>query len=551
MSMGIHPLAGKPVPDKQMLVDVGVLERAYFEQRPDPDDPAKLVQFGTSGHRGTSLNGTFTQYHIRAITQAICDYRRAHGIDGPLFVGKDTHALSRLAERTALEVLLANGVDVFVQRQDGFVPTPVISRAIIVHNRARPKHPADGIVITPSHNPPEDGGFKYNPPHGGPAETAVTKWIQDRANDLLRSGLREVKLTAFDGSRKPENLREHDFLLPYVRDLGAVLDMDLIRSAGVRFAVDPMGGSALRVWELIAEFWRLEVTIVNMELDPTFRFIPLDHDGRIRMDCSSPFVMSGLVDRINTCGVALAVGNDPDADRHGIVTSSHGLMNPNHYLAVAIDYLIRTRPRWLPNTMVGKTVVSSSLIDRVVAASGKRLFEVPVGFKWFATGLLDGALCFGGEESAGASFLQWDGSAWTTDKDGIVLGLLAAEILARTGQDPGLHYEALVSRLGRPYYKRLDLPVSPEQKAAIGAIRPEQVTEVELAGEPITAKLITAPGNGAPIGGIKIVTPNGWLAIRPSGTENICKVYAESFKDEAHLNRILSEAQLLILTVLR
>ncbi len=541
--MAISPLAGKPAP-KEMLVDLVRLEREYFERRPDLSDPNQLVSFGTSGHRGTSLRGTFTEAHILAISQAICDYRRSQGTDGPLFMGKDTHALSGPAQRTALEVLAANGVETVIQPDDGVTPTPVISRAIIVYNRSRKEHLADGIVITPSHNPPEDGGFKYNPTNGGPADTDVTKWVQDRANELLRNANNGVRRVPFATAIKARTTRPEDFLLPYVKDLRNVIDMEAIRSANLKLGVDPLGGAAVHYWGPINEIYGLNIEVVNTKVDPTFSFMTVDHDGKIRMDCSSPYAMARLVGLKDKYRVAFA--NDPDSDRHGIVTPSAGLMNPNHYLAVAIGYLLAHRPKWPATAAVGKTLVSSSMIDRVVQNLGRRLCEVPVGFKWFAPGLFDGSCCFGGEESAGASFLRHDGTVWTTDKDGPIMDLLAAEITARTGKDPGEHYRELTAKFGAPCYTRIDAPATPEQKARLLKLSPQAVKESKLAGEPITAKLTSAPGNGAPIGGLKVVADNGWFAARPSGTENIYKIYAESFKDEKHLQAIVDEAQQIV-----
>jgi phosphoglucomutase len=541
--MAISPLAGKPAP-KELLVDLSRLEREYFERRPDLGDPNQLVSFGTSGHRGSSLHGTFTESHILAITQAICDYRRSQGTDGPLYMGKDTHALSGPAQRTALEVLAANGVQTIIQRDDGVTPTPVISRAILVYNRGRKDHLADGIVITPSHNPPEDGGLKYNPTNGGPADTDVTKWVQDRANELLRSGNTAVKRVPFAKAIKAETTRQEDLVLPYVKDLGNVIDMDAIRAASLKLGVDPLGGAAVHYWAPINDIYGLNIEVVNPKVDPTFSFMTVDHDGKIRMDCSSPYAMARLVGLKDRFRVAFA--NDPDSDRHGIVTPSAGLMNPNHNLAVAIGYLLTHRPHWSTQAVVGKTLVSSSMIDRVVQKLGRRLYEVPVGFKWFAPGLFDGSCCFGGEESAGASFLRQDGSVWTTDKDGPIMDLLAAEITARTGKDPGEHYKQLTAEFGTPCYTRIDAPATPEQKARLQKLSPEAVKESQLAGEPITAKLTRAPGNNAPIGGLKVVASSGWFAARPSGTENIYKIYAESFKDQAHLEAIVSEAQRIV-----
>ncbi|MBV8842350.1 MAG: alpha-D-glucose phosphate-specific phosphoglucomutase [Bryobacterales bacterium] len=539
----ISPLAGQPAP-KEMLLDVAQLERDYYARQPDIDDPTQLVSFGTSGHRGSPLRGTFTEAHILAITQAICDYRALQKTDGPLYMGKDTHAVSGPAQRTALEVLAANGVQTIIQENDGVTPTPVISRAILVYNRGRRGHLADGIVITPSHNPPEDGGFKYNPPDGGPADTKVTGWVQDRANELLRKRNGGFKRISLDRAMTADTTRQEDFILPYVRDLANVLDMDAIRAAGLKLAVDPLGGAALPYWAPVNAIYGLDIEIVNPKLDPTFSFMTVDHDGRIRMDCSSPYAMArlvGLKDRYQ-----LAFANDPDADRHGIVTPSAGLMNPNHYLAVAIQYLLTHRPQWPQAAAVGKTLVSSSMIDRVVQKLGRKLCEVPVGFKWFAPGLFDGSFCFGGEESAGASFLRRDGTVWTTDKDGPILGLLAAEITARTGRDPGEHFRELAAEFGMPYYTRIDAPATPEQKVKLEKLSPETVTESTLAGEPITAKVTRALGNDAPIGGLKVVAKSGWFAARPSGTENIYKIYAESFNNEAHLQAIVREAQEII-----
>jgi phosphoglucomutase len=539
----LSPLAGKPAP-REMLIDVARLEKDYFERRPDITDRNQLVAFGTSGHRGTPLHGTFTEAHILAITQAICEYRREQRTDGPLYMGKDTHALSAPAQRTALEVLAANGVETIIQENDGVTPTPVISRAILVYNWNRKEHLADGIVITPSHNPPEDGGFKYNPPNGGPADTDVTRWVQDRANDLLRAGNRDVKRIPFDKAIRAATTHHEDFVLPYVRDLKNVLDLDAVRAAGLKLGVDPLGGAARHYWEPINSTYGLDITVVNPTIDPTFSFMTVDHDGKIRMDCSSPYAMARLVGLKDRYQVAFA--NDPDSDRHGIVTPSAGLMNPNHYLAVAIQYLLTHRPQWRKDSAVGKTLVSSSMIDRVVQRLGRELREVPVGFKWFVPGLIDGSYCFGGEESAGASFLRLDGTAWSTDKDGLIMALLAAEITARTGKDPGEHYRELTAEFGTPYYTRIDAPATPEQKAQLQKLSPEAVKESQFAGEPITAKLTRAPGNQAAIGGLKVVAKNGWFAARPSGTENIYKIYAESFKSESHLNAIVSEAQQIV-----
>jgi phosphoglucomutase len=536
----VSPLAGKPAP-KDMLIDPVRLQREYFERKPDVSNPDQAVEFGTSGHRGSSLSGSFTEAHILAITQAICEYRSSQGIDGPLYMGKDTHALSDPAQRTALEVLAANGVETVIQRENGVTPTPVISRAILVYNRGRKDHLADGIVITPSHNPPEDGGFKYNPPNGGPADTDVTKWVEDRANALLRSGNVQVKRHA--DALKALTTHQEDLVLSYVNDLKNVVDVDAIRAAKLKLAVDPLGGASLPYWEPINSIYGLDIAIVNSKLDPTFSFMTVDHDGKIRMDCSSPYAMARLVALRNEYRVAF--GNDPDSDRHGIVTST-GLMNPNHYLAVAIRYLISHRPSWPGKAAVGKTLVSSSLIDKVVQKLGRRVSETPVGFKWFVEGLFTGDLCFGGEESAGASFLRQDGSVWATDKDGIILDLLAAEITARTGKDPGDHYRELTAEFGTPFYARIDAPATSEQKAKLEKLSPEAVKESTLVGEVITAKLTRAPGNNAHIGGLKVTTANGWFAARPSGTEDIYKIYAESFQGEAQLKAILSEAQTIV-----
>jgi len=537
--MPISPLAGKPAP-KELLIDPSRLEREYYERRPDLGNKNELVSFGTSGHRGSPLNGSFTEAHILAITQAICDYRRTRHYDGPLYMGKDTHAVSGAAQRTALEVLAANNVETIIQRDDGFTPTPVISRAILVYNRNRKEHLADGIVITPSHNPPTDGGFKYNPPNGGPADTDVTRWVEHRANELLRDGT-GIKRLPFATAIKANTTHREDFVLPYVEDLRNVIDMDAIRSAGLKLGVDPLGGAAEPYWEPINSVYHLNIAVANSTIDPTFSFMTVDHDGQIRMDPSSPYAMARLVELKDRYDVAFA--NDPDSDRHGIVTPSSGLMNPNHYLAVAIRYLLTHRPNWPAHVAVGKTLVSSTMIDRVVHKLGRSLCEVPVGFKWFVPGLFDGSLCFGGEESAGASFLRKDGTVWTTDKDGPIMDLLAAEITARTNKDPGELYQELTTEFGTPYYTRIDAPATPDQKARLQKLSPDAIANDTLAGEPITAKLTSAPGNGAPIGGLKVVTDSGWFAARPSGTENIYKIYAESFKDQSHLAAIVQEAQ--------
>jgi len=543
----ISPLAGKPAP-KELLINLDELKRQYLERRPDLSDSAQMVSFGTSGHRGTPLRGTFTEAHILAITQAICDYRRMQGTDGPLFMGKDTHALSGPAQITALEVLSANGVETIIQLNDGFTPTPVVSHAILVYNRGRKDHLADGIVITPSHNPPEDGGFKYNPTNGGPADTDVTKWVEQRANDLLRANNADVKRMSYAHAMKAANTHQEDFVLPYIKDLKSTVDMDAIRQAGLKLGVDPLGGAFGPYWDQVNSIYGLEIEVVNPIIDPTFSFMTVDHDGKIRMDCSSPYAMASLL-RLKD-KYQLAFANDPDADRHGIVTPSAGLMNPNHYLAVAIQYLLTHRPEWPANVVVGKTVVSSSMIDRVVSSLGRQLSETPVGFKWFVEGLFDGSLCFGGEESAGASLLRRDGTVWTTDKDGPIMALLAAEITACTGKDPGQHFSELVKKFGRPYYTRIDAPAGPEQKAKLSRLSAASVKESQLAGERITAKLTNAPGNDAPIGGLKVVAENGWFAARPSGTENLYKIYAESFRDEAHLDGIVEEAQQIVANAL-
>jgi len=538
--MALSPLAGKPAP-KEILIDPLQIEREYYSRKPDPADPTQKVTFGTSGHRGSPLTGSFNEAHILAITQAICDYRRRRDITGPLYMGRDTHSVSGPAQRTALEVLAGNGVETVMQRGDGMTPTPAISRAILVHNRSRADRLGDGIVITPSHNPPEDGGFKYNPPNGGPADSDVTGWIQERANALLQEGNADVKRVPIASAVDAATTHEEDFVGPYVEDLRNVVDMEAICAAGLKLAVDPLGGAAVHYWEPINIVYKLDIAVVNAKVDPTFSFMTVDHDGRIRMDCSSPYAMARLVGLKDQYQVAFA--NDADADRHGIVTPSAGLMNPNHYLAVAIRYLLLHRPGWSAAAAVGKTLVSSSLIDRVVAGIGRAVWEVPVGFKWFAPGLLDGSVCFGGEESAGASFLRMDGTVWTTDKDGLIMNLLAAEITARTGKDPGEHYRELTAELGAPCYSRIDAPATPEQKARLGKLSADAVRASTLAGESIQAKITRAPGNGAPIGGLKVIARSGWFAARPSGTENIYKIYAESFKDERHLQTIVAEAQ--------
>jgi phosphoglucomutase len=532
-----------------MLVDVGRLEREYHERKPDVHEPDQRVSFGTNGHRGSSLAGSFTDAHIAAITQAICEYRREQGIDGPLYLGKDTHALSAPAQRTALEVLAANGVETIIQCNDGVTPTPVISRAILVHNRGRRQQLADGIVVTPSHNPPEDGGLKYNPPHGGPADINATQRIQERANALLNKGKIDVKRVPFATALNAATTHEEDLVLPYVTDLASIVDIDAIRAACLTLGVDPLGGAAQPYWEPINFVYKLDIVVTNPTIDPTFSFMPVDHDGKIRMDPSSPYAMARLLALKDKFRLAFA--NDPDADRHGIVTPSLGLMNSNHYQAVAIGYLLTCRPRWPANAAVGKTLVSSSMIDHVVESAGRELYEVPVGFKWFVDGLFEGSCCFGGEESAGATFLRRNGNVWTTDKDGLIMDLLAAEIIACTGKDPGEHYRELTAKFGTPSYARIDTPATPAMKAKLAKLSSDSVPASMLAGDPITRKLTRAPGNEAPIGGLKVVTRGGWFAARPSGTENIYKLYAESFKDQAHLDAIVAEAQEIVANVLQ
>jgi phosphoglucomutase len=541
--MKIHPLAGKPAP-QDFLVDIDKLRNEYYARKPDITDSAQRVSFGTSGHRGSSLRGAFNEAHVLVITQAICEYRKSQGITGPLYIGKDTHGLSEPAFATALEVLAANRVDAMIDCADGYTPTPAVSHAILIHNRGRTSSLADGIVITPSHNPPEDGGFKYNPPHGGPADTDVTRWIEDRANLLLARGLEGVARIPFERARHAATTHAYDYVGSYVGDLGSVLDMEAIRSARIKIGVDPLGGAGVAYWQPIAERYGVQLDVVNKMVDPTFRFMSLDWDGKIRMDCSSPYAMAKLIalkDRFD-----IAFGNDTDNDRHGIVTRGAGLMNPNHYLAAAIFYLFTHRPGWSADTAIGKTVVSSSIIDRVAAKVGRELLEVPVGFKWFVPGLLDGSLGFGGEESAGASFLRRDGTVWATDKDGIIMDLLAVELMARAGRDPSELYHNLTRELGAPVYERIDAPATVEQKAVLLKLSPEDVKASELAGDPIEAMLTTAPGNGAAIGGLKVVTAHGWFAARPSGTEEVYKLYAESFRGAEHLKRIQEEAQALI-----
>ena len=538
-----HPLAGKPAP-ADILIDPEKLVQAYYDVRPDPGNPEQQVAFGTSGHRGSPEDGSFNEAHILATTQAICEYRAAQGTTGPLYLGRDTHGASEPAERSALEVLAANGVETILQAGGAVTATPGISHAIIAYNRGRQSGLSDGIVVTPSHNPPRDGGFKYNPTHGGPADTDATGWIQDRANALLRENNAGVKRMGFEAAKRAATTHEQDFAAAYVADLENVVDIAAIRGAKLRLGADPLGGASIAYWSRIADKYGLDISVVNPTVDPTFSFMTVDHDGKIRMDCSSPYAMAKLVGLKDKYDIAF--GNDPDSDRHGIVTPTAGLMNPNHYLAVAIRYLFTHRPDWPAHAAVGKTLVSSSLIDRVVKSIGRPLKEVPVGFKWFVDGLVDGSFGFGGEESAGASFLRKNGGAWTTDKDGIILNLLAAEITAVTGKDPGQHYEELRAQFGTPYYTRVDQPATPAQKSLLKKLSPESVSAKELAGEPIIAKLTKAPANDAAIGGLKVVTENGWFAARPSGTENVYKIYAESFKGTAHLDSILSEARTIV-----
>ncbi|MEJ2657434.1 MAG: phosphoglucomutase (alpha-D-glucose-1,6-bisphosphate-dependent) [Desulfobacterales bacterium] len=538
--MTLNELAGKPAP-RSLLANIPKLVSAYYTHKPDVSDPAQQVSFGTSGHRGSSLNNSFNEDHILAVTQAICDYRISKNITGPLFMGKDTHALSEGALATALEVFAANKVTVMIQKDFGYTPTPVISHAILTYNRGKSERLADGVVITPSHNPPHDGGFKYNPPDGGPADTDTTGTIQDRANEILGRGLKDVRRIPFEKALKSVTTHVYDFISPYVEDLRNIIDMKIIAEEGLKIGIDPLGGSSVDFWDPISETYGLSAEVVNRIVDPTFSFMTVDKDGTIRMDCSSPYAMAGLIklkDRFD-----IAFGNDPDADRHGIVTQSAGLMNPNHYLSVAVWYLFRNRSEWKRDAAVGKTLVSSSMIDRVSAHLNRKLSEVPVGFKWFVNGLIDGSYGFAGEESAGASFLRKDGTVWTTDKDGIIMDLLACEITAATGKDPGRLYKELEERFGSPVYERIDTPATVEQKAALKELTPEMITAKELAGEPIISKINRAPGNNAPIGGIKVVTENGWFAARPSGTEDIYKIYAESFKDKTHLRNIQKEAR--------
>ena len=544
--MALHELAGAP-PTAEMLVNVPRLITAYYAEKPDVHAAGQRVSFGTSGHRGSPFHCSFNEQHILAITQAICQYRRETGVDGPLFLAEDTHALSEPALATALEVLAANGVEVMIDHDRGYTPTPALSHALLLYNRGRSAGLADGIVITPSHNPPQDGGFKYNPPHGGPADTGATKWIEDRANAIIADGLGDVRRMDFARALKSRTTHRHDYVSEYVNDLDSVADMEAVRGAGLSLCADPLGGAGIAYWGRIAERYGLKLAIQHDHADPTFRFMTLDWDGKIRMDCSSPYAMAGLIALKDKYDLAFAC--DTDHDRHGIVTRSAGLLNPNHYLSAAISYLFQNRPHWRADAAVGKTLVSSSMIDRVASSVGRRVIEVPVGFKWFVDGLLDGSLGFGGEESAGASFLRLDGSVWTTDKDGLIMGLLAAEMLARTGKDPCAIYRALTEQFGAPVYERIDAPATPEQKAILQRLSPEQVTAREFAGDPISGMLTSAPGNGAPIGGLKVVTRRGWFAARPSGTESVYKLYAESFAGEEHLRQIQHEAQALIARV--
>jgi len=548
MSEKISPLAGHPI-DPSRLVNTPRLMTAYFTGRPDPDIPAQRVAFGTSGHRGSAFDNAFNEGHILAISQAICVHRRARGIDGPLFVGKDTHALSEAAFASAIEVFAANGVETLIDAHDGYTPTPVISHAILTYNRGRERGLADGVVITPSHNPPEDGGFKYNPPDGGPAGSDITDAIQQAANASLAGGLHDVRRTPFERALKAANIRRHDFVGPYVRDLINVVDLEAVAASQVRIGIDPLGGAAVHYWEPIIEAYGIDAKVINPAVDPTFAFMTADWDGKIRMDCSSPYAMKRLVGLRDQFDVAFA--NDTDADRHGIVTGSGGLMNPNHYLTAAIDYLFTHRPDWPAGAAVGKTVVSSASIDRVAARLGRRLVETPVGFKWFVDGLIGGGFGFAGEESAGAAFLRRDGTVWTTDKDGLILGLLAAEMTAKSGRDPGEAYAALTGEIGAPLYERIDAPATPAQKSLLKQLTPDQFAATDLAGEPIRQTLTKAPGNGEAFGGIKVVADNGWFAARPSGTEDVYKVYAESFRDADHLRRIQDEAQAAIAQVFK
>ena len=540
MAAAINPLAGKPAL-ASMLTNIPRLVTAYFEGKPDPAVASQRVAFGTSGHRGSAFNNAFNENHILAISQALCDHRRKAGVDGPLFLGIDTHALAEPALASALEVFAANGVEVMIDQHDGYTPTPVISHAILTYNKGRSLGLADGVVVTPSHNPPDDGGFKYNPPNGGPADTDITAGIERAANGFLEDSLKGVKRIPYDRARKEACVHRHDYIGPYVADLGNVVDMDAIAASGVKIGIDPLGGAAVAYWQPIIERYRLDASVLSDAVDPTFRFMTVDWDGKIRMDCSSPYAMARLIGMRDRFDVAFA--NDTDADRHGIVTRSNGLMNPNHYLAAAIFYLFGHRPDWRADSAIGKTVVSSAIIDRVAGKIGRRLVETPVGFKWFVDGLCDGSFGFGGEESAGASFLRRDGKVWTTDKDGLILGLLAAEITARTKRDPSQLFETLTDELGVPYYERIDAPATPAQKRLLKALSPQQLAMTQLAGDPVTATLTSAPGNGQPFGGIKVTSDSGWFAARPSGTEDVYKIYAESFRSQSHLRQIQEEAQ--------
>lgn len=545
--MAIHTLAGKRAP-KEILTNIPSLMAAYYTKHPDPDNKNEEVSFGTSGHRGCSLKNTFNEDHILAVVQAICDYRRENGVSGPLYIGMDTHALSEAAQITALEVLGANGVETYYQEDMGYTPTPVISHAILTYNKGRKSQLADGIVITPSHNPPDNGGIKYNPTNGGPADTDITSWIAEQANFYLKSQLSGIKRVTYDKALELDNIKAYNYITPYVKDLKNVIDMDIIKESKLKLAADALGGAGLRYWDEISKEYELDITVYNSHPDPTFQFMSVDKDGVIRMDCSSPYAMASLIDLKDRYD--LAFGNDPDFDRHGIVTPSVGLMNPNHYLAVAIQYLYTHRDGWKKEAAIGKTLVSSSMIDRVASGLGRSLAEVPVGFKWFVSGLVDGSYGFGGEESAGGSFLRKDGTAWSTDKDGIILCLLAAEITAVTGKDPGLHYKELTEKYGNPVYSRIDAPASREEKKILSNLSPDRVSAAKLAGDDITAKLTEAPANGAKIGGLKVTTESGWFAARPSGTEDIYKIYAESFKGEEHLNLILKEAKEIVSSAL-
>jgi phosphoglucomutase len=546
--MSVHELAGKAAP-REMLVNVPRLITAYYAYRPDVAEPAQRVSFGTSGHRGSSLVCSFNEAHVLAICQAICELRARRGVSGPLYLGMDTHALSEPAQASAIEVFAGNGIEIMVQKEHGYTPTPVISRAILAHNRGRASGYADGVVISPSHNPPGDGGIKYNPPSGGPADTETTGLIQDRANEILAHGLQEIRRMPLERALRAATTRMYDYVQPYVDDLQDIIDMRVIAGTRLQIGVDPLGGSSLGYWDPIAAKYGLDLQVVNRAVDPTFSFMTVDHDGKIRIDCSSPYAMASLISLKDRFDVAF--GNDPDADRHGIVTRGAGLMSPNHYLAVAIWYLFQNRPAWGQDMRVGKTLVSSSMIDRVAGHLGRKLLEMPVGFKWFVDGLMEGSLGFGGEESAGASFLRQGGAVWTSDKDGLILGLLAAEITARTGRDPGEHYRALQERFGSPVYERADVPATAGERAVLKSLSPDRIEARELAGEAIVAKLTRAPGNNEPIGGLKVVTENGWFAVRPSGTENLYKIYAESFRGAEHLRQLQVEAREIVAAALR